>query len=336
MVKKINRRIINLSYQEYADTKKNSVKIDFSHGEAQIPYKYSQDHRLIALLKKKEKVKEENILLVAGADSALHHIAETYLEPGKKALIPVPSFPRYEFHTRMMGSKPIFINIYRKSNKTEIINRAAKKLAVDLIFIDSPNNPTGESFSISQLKNIICDNPRVLIILDQVLEKYNNLIASNLIKTMGNILIVKSFSKIYGVPGLRIGYILGPKNLILSIKKTISPYEITSLSLIKAIEILEKKLYAQQIQSEIAKSQKYLRQFLKLKFSKTIGFMALIDGEKILPNLFFLLQRNGIKVVNGRNFRALERSNTVRISLTNFENVKYFVNFCNKKINTFS
>ncbi len=125
--KLLSRNSKNLEYPEYASAKEIKAKIDLSlseneyHSERALErmkkftevnlYKLSQDQELLELISEKLRVKKESILITAGCDCALHHIAETFLEMEDKVVIPIPCFGRYEFHTKVCGGS-LFLSTF--------------------------------------------------------------------------------------------------------------------------------------------------------------------------------------------------------------------------------
>ena len=109
----INKHIQKLDNPEYANMPIPNVKINLAQhaGKDKLDdYILSQDKDLITNISKMEGVKGENVLITAGADAGLHHVAETFLDRGKIAVIPTPSFGRFEFHVKSTGAESIFVH----------------------------------------------------------------------------------------------------------------------------------------------------------------------------------------------------------------------------------
>jgi len=348
----INKHIEQLNYIEYGGKNKfDKNYIDLQNDNSNYKninnifrganvrnlflYEYSQNKDLIEFIAKNENIPLENILLTAGADSALHHTAETFLGINKKSLIPIPSFPRYEFHTKVVGAKPIFLNLFGKNelDKLEFIKAKLNQKKVDLLFIASPNNPTGESFHYKDLNNFLSKINKTIIVIDQALAGYFNDSLSPLVLKFSHVVIIKSFSKLYNLPGLRIGYIIASESLIKFIKKTISPYELSTPSIEIVKSYLGNPFNITFRKKEVHKSIEYIKKNLELNFSLTKGPFMLIDGSKKIPFLYEKLLENKILTVNGKNFRGLEKKNTIRVILTNHQSVKELIKVINFLIN---
>lgn len=353
IINTINHFVKNLEYSEYADgieIKKDFL--DLRHGSLDysqistkfnryfnsinkseiISYKYSQDSNLLKKISLIEHVPLENIIITDGTDSALHHVSETFLSIGKKSLILVPSFPRTEFHTRVVGAKPIFINTYKYSEdeKLKSIILKIKKEKINVIFLESPNNPTGEVFSLNGLSYFLNQIGNIVTVIDQSLSGYYNNSLSELIVKFPNLIVIKSFSKLFGLPGLRIGYLITSRHLIKFIKKIISPYEVSTFSIEVAKEFIDNQFLIQFRRNQVFDSIKYLKYNLIIKVPDSKGPFVLLDGTKKIPNLYNKLLKQKMIVVNGINFRGLENTNTVRVSLTNFEYIKKITHVMNQ------
>lgn len=333
---RVNTHIQKLNYPEYTDVSSKLKKIicDLSkHAgrEEDYSYVFSQDKELIKRIAELENLKEENILITAGADAALHHIAETFLEKGKIAIIPVPSFGRFEFHTKVVGAEEIFVKHIKfpYSFDLEKVTRRAEEKNADVIFLANPNNPTGELIGKKHLKQFIKENANRVVVIDEVLiEDIKDSIGES-VNEYKNLIVVKSFSKLFGLPGLRVGYILANPYILKIVGKAVSPYEISSLSLYALKKILLNKKYLIRAKTGSKKARTLLKKELPFIVSNTEASIGIIDGGN-RSSLFDFLLKHGILTVDGKNFRGLEKTNTVRVIITNQKDVQELINIIKK------
>ena len=332
---KVNKHIQLIDYPEYANA---SLTVNKAHcnlsqhtGRKKIfDYAFSQDKKLISLIASLEHLREEHILLTAGADAALHHVAETFLDLGKISIIPVPSFGRFEFHTKVLGAKAIFVKHTKFPYSFDLkrITRMAKAKNASIIFLANPNNPTGELISTKRLKSFIEENKNSLVVIDEVLIENSEDSVSGFTNLYKNLIVIKSFSKLLEIPGLRIGYMLADKSLIKVISKTVSPYELSSISL----DVTKRALSDGRYQINIKKKQdarNFLKKQLPLLLTNTHASVGLIYGKKNI-SLFDYLLKHGILTVNGKMFRGLERTNTIRITINNKKDMKKLISVIKK------
>ena len=162
----------------------------------------------------------EQVLVTAGATEALYTAITGILNPGEEVLIPTPAFPLYESIVRMAGGKPVFLNL--KASGFQITPEALAGVMTEktkAILLNSPNNPTGAVLSQASLAAVkdavlgksifvICDN--VYAALSE--EKLPDLSLDGDLR--GQVLLCQSFSKPYAMTGWRVGYLVGPEDVI--------------------------------------------------------------------------------------------------------------------------
>ena len=342
----LNRFVKDLEYPEYASTKRIKPKIDLSLSENIFTsknvlnelkrvsykvneYKLSQDPELLDLISDKLSVKQENILITAGCDYALHHVAETFIEPGDKVVIPVPCFGRYEFHTKVCGGIPVLIKFSQPPNEIDL--ETVKKYVIEsrakIVFLGNPNNPTGHLIPKSEMKKFIDEMNETLVIVDEALIDAlpKNSSCVDLVDTYPNLIVTRSFSKFYGLAGMRIGYLVACEETIKHISKTVSPFEVSSLSIELAKIVLKDEEFHKQIREISKRSVEILKSESPLPVSNTSAAVALLYGENKIPDLYQKLLSHGILTVNGKAFRGLEDVNCVRITLHNGRYLKILI-----------
>lgn len=324
---KVNEHIKRLEYPEYADS--INIKIDYNlaqHKGRNKKYSYTlaQDSEVIDFIAKNEGLSKENISLTAGADTALHHIVETFLDEGKIALIPLPSFGRFEFHTKVSGSKVLFVKHIKfpYSFDLEEITKTAREKNASVIFLANPNNPTGELINKQRLKRFIKENRERITVIDEVLVEDTEDSVAGFVNKFKNLIVIKSFSKLFEIPGLRIGYFLANPYIQKMVRKTISPYELSSLSLFAFKKMLISKKQLSKTKSKLQKIRDLLKKQVSLPLTNTKASVVMIDGGMQNVSLYDYLLKNGILTIAGKNFRGLEQTNTVRAVISNLKDVK--------------
>ncbi len=331
----INKHVQMLEYPEYADSfKTKKVRLNLAQHKGrdeECNYTLSQDKSLLRSIARIENLKKENILITAGADAALHHIAEVFLDDGKIAVIPTPSFGRFEFHVKVVGGKIVFVGhqTFPYSFDLDKITKVAKANQAEIILLANPNNPTGELIDKKRLERFIIENKQRLIAIDEVLVEDRKDSLGEFVNSYKNLVVVKSFSKLFGVPGLRVGYILANPQLVRLLSKTVSPYEISSLSLLTVKRILSDRKYIGKVKRELKKARNLLKEHLSFPLTNTSASLGLISGSG-KTSLFDYLSKHGILTVEGRSFRGLENSNSIRIVINNVSDIKKLIRIIKK------
>ncbi|KAA3611584.1 MAG: histidinol-phosphate aminotransferase family protein [Planctomycetota bacterium] len=172
----------------------------------------------------------EQVFVTAGGDEALDRCFRAFLEPGREFLCPVPSFEMLRIYARLAGGRVRPIPWFRGGFPTEEILASATQ-ATALVALVSPNNPTGLEASPEDLLKISRALPQALILVDQAYAEFGTQDLTEPALTLENAVVVRSFSKAWGLAGLRVGYALGPKHLIDILRAAGSPYNVASASL---------------------------------------------------------------------------------------------------------
>jgi aspartate/methionine/tyrosine aminotransferase len=167
-------------------------------------------------------VKAEETVITAGVAGALCTAFFSLLEDGDEIIIPDPTFMMYEQWANYLGAKAVKYNIYPDfhPNADEIESLITPRTR--LILILSPSNPTGGVVPEETLKKVakIAAKHNILVISDEIYERFcYDSAPTTISKFYKNVLIMGGFSKFAGMPGMRLGYALGPKELIMEMRK---------------------------------------------------------------------------------------------------------------------
>lgn len=181
----------------------------------------------------------DNVLLGNGSTEVLDIIIRTFVTPGDEAVIPVPTFSMYETRVRVNGGVPILVPMTSDFNwDVEGISRAVNE-KTKLIFICTPNNPTGNEIGEPDLRRILALGvPTVIDEAYYELEGEPHTWAS-LIREFPNAMINRTFSKAFGLAGLRIGYALADQAIVSYLMRTKIPWNVGLVSLAAALAALE-------------------------------------------------------------------------------------------------
>ena len=192
-------------------------------------------------LSKKFDVKVENVIIGAGSDQVLEFAIHA-VEP-KKVLMSKTTFAMYEIYSKQVGAE-----ILKTDSHEHNLDEFREKLKEnpDIIFLCLPNNPLGECLDWSDVKSFIDEVDRdILIIIDGAYQEYASFkdsskkIEPKWILDYPNILYTGTFSKAYGLGGMRVGYGIANQNIISNLYKLRPPFNITTLSLKAGIIAIE-------------------------------------------------------------------------------------------------
>lgn len=156
------------------------------------------------------QINEENLIIGNGSEEIIRLLTRAYINPGDEAIIAEMTFPRYETNVVIEGGRAISVPLLNGvHNLTAMYEKISKN--TKMIFICNPNNPTGTIIGKKELADFIKNVPQnILIILDEAYYEYvnssNYLQSVPLLEKYANLVILRTFSKIYGLASLRIGY----------------------------------------------------------------------------------------------------------------------------------
>lgn len=175
-------------------------------------------------------VNAKNVICGVGSDEIIDCICKTFLEVSENVLIPVPTFEMYETFTKLNRGNPIKVDLNDDFSLDEnLVISKAKETNAKLIFICSPNNPTGNIVSNDKIKKI-ASNVDSIVIVDEAYGEFSKTSIIDEVENFDNIIVLKTFSKAYGLAGARVGYAITNNNLITALNSVKSPYNLSTLS----------------------------------------------------------------------------------------------------------
>jgi histidinol-phosphate aminotransferase len=224
------------------------------------------------------------LLLTNGVDEAIHLICEAYLEPGDDVLIVVPTFSMYEIYAAATGAHVITIpaGVEFSCPTDDVLTRISPRTR--LIAIANPNNPTGTVVPNHDLLRILRAAPDAAVLVD---EAYFDFYGKSLLAEVANcpnLFVARTFSKAYGLAGLRIGVLVGSTAQMAIVRRVSSPYNVNGVALACLPEALADQEYVRQYVAEVRQGRERLEhelRSLKLHFWPShANFVLVRIGER--------------------------------------------------------
>ncbi len=212
----------------------------------------------------KEKISEylgissENIAVTSGAGEALRHICEIVLDTMDTAVIPVPGYTLYAILAMLRDAIIRFIEFedYRV-RADEILDHDFR-----LLFLCSPNNPTGNTVEWKEIRKIL-ENSDGIVVVDEAYVEFAGKSIAKRVEEYENLIVVRSFSKFFGLAGMRVGYVVGNQRLIQGIEKVRYPFSISYPGFMTAMAALESMEYYRKVAEKIISERDRMRKELE-------------------------------------------------------------------------
>ncbi len=203
-----------------------------------------------------------SVLLTNGVDEAIHLVCETYLEPQDEVIIVTPTFSMYALYAEATGATVRSIQSDSTLEFPYERVRQAIQSNTRLIMLASPNNPTGTIIEPQFLLDLAASTPQAALLVDEAYYHFHGESVLNKTSTVTNMLVSRTFSKAYGLAGLRIGLLVGHPDAMRFIRKVSSPYNVNSIALECLPEALADEAYINWYADQVLQSRALAEQTL--------------------------------------------------------------------------
>jgi histidinol-phosphate aminotransferase len=252
-------------------------------------------------------VPTEQILVGNGSDDLIKLISETFLHPGDEVVVPSPSFSQYWFGAQLMDAKTVAVPLKEGFEYDLEAMLCAVTEKTKILYLCSPNNPTGTYIRKADLQSFLDKVPAsVLVVLD---EAYNEYVTAedyaqgiDFLKQGYNVLVMRTFSKLYALAGLRLGYVLGRPEVLDAINRTREPFNVNMLAQVAAVAALGDLEHVEASRRQNRQGYEQLKAGLEqLGYSvvPTQGNFLIFDTGMDDKKLFDALLREGVIVRSG-------------------------------------
>ena len=291
-------------------------------------------------LSKKFKIDKNRIILGSGSDQIFELICKSYLKKGDEVIVPKYSFIIYRIYSKMNGAKVVYS---KENNFTVSVKDILKKVSrkTKIIFLANPNNPTGTYVSKKDLlflRKKLRSN--ILLVVDDAYYEYvkekDYASALKLFSTYKNVVMTRTFSKIYGLAGLRVGWGYGSKEIINVLNKVKPPFNVNMAALFSASAAVKDSAWLnKEIKHVNNWNRKMFNEFKKMKIetNRSYSNFLLINFNKVKISsfrVFKLLAKAGILV---RKMDVYGIKNSLRITIGKSEENRKLISKMKKILN---
>ena len=274
------------------------------------------------ILSKKFKLDVNRIILGSGSDQIFELVCKAFLEKGDEVIVPKYSFIIYRIYSKVNGAKIIYSKEDNfKISVKDILKKVTRKTKI--VFLANPNNPTGTYIDKKQmitLRRKLRSN--ILLVVDDAYYEYvkskDYSSGLNLFSNFKNVVITRTFSKIYGLAGLRVGWGYASKDIINALNRIKPPFNVGRPALFAASAAIRDSAWLNKEIKHVNKWNKILfKEFNKMKIIKNKSFtnFILINFDKLKiksQKVFQLLANSGILV---RKMDVYGIKNSLRITI---------------------
>jgi histidinol-phosphate aminotransferase len=268
---------------------------------------YRLRNRLAAHL----NVPAEQIILGHGSDELIHNIGLAFVAPGDEVMMCTGPFSQYEFTAKLMEAKPVYVPMadYRY-DIAGMVRRLTPSTKV--VFIANPNNPTGAMVTRKELAGLMAAvSGRTIVVLDEAYHEYVDdpeyPDSLALVRAGRNVIALRTFSKIYALAGLRIGYGATTAALAAAMERVREPFNVSSVAQAAALASLDDSEQVTRTRGLNSESRQYLyREFgrLGLRYTRSQANFVWVDVGRGCQQVFGALLRRGVIVRTGDIFGA--------------------------------
>jgi histidinol-phosphate aminotransferase len=317
MSPKIKKKIIKIiNFSRYPDSKSNQLKTEIS---------------------KNFKCDPKKIICGSGSDEIIQIICQLFLKAKDEVIVPKYSFLMYRIYSKIVGAT---VKYSKEKNYKISIEEIMKNVSnkTKIVFLANPNNPTGtylKKEELLKLRKKLRSN--ILLVIDDAYDEYmkkkNYKSGLNIFKKSTNVIVLRTFSKIYGLAALRIGWGYGPKKIIGAMNTIKPPFNVNKVAQIAAIVSLKDKNFIKKsIKHNLfwaGKIKKKLNEYNILTNDITANFF-LLNFNKCKYSANYVkkkLENSGIIV---RSMEAYKIKNALRLTIGNSNDNNKFIKVINK------
>jgi histidinol-phosphate aminotransferase len=336
----LKKNLIHLRFRKESPNPKKYLRLhrsefgsDFKKKIINLDSFYPESTKLIKKLSEFHKVKQNNIIIGLGAESLIKDVFLWFSKKSKsqKVLNIIPNYYMYTFFSKVFDIREYNLdyNPLKEEITSKLIIKVLKKKNIKLLILTNPSSPFEKNWSINEILKVLnfCKKNRITVLLDEVYQLMGAKSCIAYLKKYSNLIILRSFSKAFGYPGIRSGYVLANVNLVKEIETYRLAIELPSDTIQKSINLIDnfktivkKKIKSINIARKFAHDQFKKRGIKSFNnFSNSVSF--LFSSDKIKNRVCEKLKKN--KILVNYNYPK-QLSCFANITTTNKRNVAFF------------
>ena len=229
--------------------------------ERVVQYPDPASTELVAALAAKHGLAPESIVVGNGSTELLFAAARAL--SFSRAVIPVPTYVDYAEAVRIVGREPHFVRLADEADFDVPWSELESQLEPgDLVFLGQPNNPTGRMFDVGTFETLARRHPHVTFLVDESFAEFVDSYRSLGQRPLAHVIVLRSLTKFYAIPGLRLGYAMADVSVARRLRAQILPWSVNVLAQEAAVAFLKDRDYADATRAFVARSRQRLRERL--------------------------------------------------------------------------
>lgn len=269
----------------------------------------------------------EYIQVFNGSDAALRNILDTYIEPGDKVLVREPVYTQpYTFVHTNGGEVVNFTASSPFSKGIAEYEHHLQNSGCKVTYHPNPNNPTGVCYEASELASLLEQFPDILFIVDEAYYEFTGTTVANLVQRYDNLVVTRTFSKAFGLAGVRVGYVVAGSSVMKEVNKVRNGKSVGLLGQIAATAALEHVDHMREAVAEVGRAREWTENHLReegIPFHTTPANFILIKVGNA-PKVVERLQESQILVRDRSYLPQLE--GCIRVTIGSREQMETFCN----------
>jgi len=210
-------------------------------------------------------VPADHVLVTNGSDDALDLICKTYLNPDDRVVLPYPTYTHFLVFAGSRGARfdPVTYDDPFVGQPERVV--AALTPWTKVVYLVNPNNPTGMLFSREEVLRIAGRAPLSLTLVDEAYYEFAGVSVTDLVPDHPNLVVTRTFSKSFGIAGLRIGYVIAHPQVLKDLRRVFNPKSVNALGQVAAAAALEDLDYHAAFVDEVRRSRVRLVRWLEAR-----------------------------------------------------------------------
>lgn len=281
-------------------------------------------------LAKKLKVGEDQIVFGNGSDELITLVIRSMVEKGDQIMVAYPTFLIYEIQATIEAARIIRVPLKNFRYDLDSIAKAITR-KTKVIFIANPDNPTGTYVTNKEVEKFLKKIPKnVMVFFDEAYFEFAPADfpdSYQFLNKRGNIIFTRTFSKAYGLAGLRIGYGITTPQIAAVLNKIREPFNVNRLAQVAALAALKNKKFLEKVTGYTAEEKKYFYQELsnmKIDFVKSATNFIMVNFKEDTSGLYNYLLKRGIII---RELKGWGLANFFRVTVGAVKENRKFIKF---------